>query len=219
MQLRKDVTSTVITAVVILLSFVSLAQAQDTLHGAFTWARDPALARHDLTKIQRVLIVADSDVTVASQFCEDVLAVELMASRISVVSREKRDREQLLKLVEFQERTDEQSQSSRDSAPKSAIRKVSHSLADLVAVGEVTKADALIVVTLVADTAQQNFYNGDPVRVVEVRDDLSVRASSVTVVEVGTGRLLLAGFVGYPNGTPLLKAARDIGQGLIKQLR
>jgi hypothetical protein len=160
--------------------------------------------------MQRVLVVTYSDANVASQFCEDVLAVELMAARISVVSREKRDREQLLRLVELEEPGG--TEQSKTARPKDK-------LADLFAVGESTQADALIVVTLVADTVQQNVFDGTPNRVSEVRNSLSIHSASVTVVEVGTGRLVLAGFVGYATGAPLLRAAQDIGQGLVQQLR
>jgi hypothetical protein len=196
--------------VIAVLSFSPPALAQGRAGQSLTWTREPALSKHDLGRIQRVLVVTYSDANVASQFCEDVLAVELMAARISVVSREKRDREQLLRLVEIEE--------SGDTGQGKAT-KPKDKLADLFAVGESTQADALIVVTLVADTVQQNVFDGAPNRVSEVRNSLSVHLASVTVVEVGTGRLFLAGFVGYATGASLLRAAQDIGQGLVQQLR
>lgn len=209
LRLRACVTRVVmllITVMVLTLPrFTGVPQAQ-TLQ-PITWASEPTAAKGDLAKIRRLLVVADVDISIASQFCEDAIAVELMAAKISVVSRGERDREQLLKLVELGEDAEKATKRSRDKR------------ADLLAVGEATKADALVVVTLVATTAQLNVYASDPLRITEVRNELAVRASSITVVEVSTGRLLLAGVMASPNGTPLTQAARDIGQGLVKQLR
>ena len=139
------------------------ALAQDRAGQSLTWTREPALTKQDLARIHRVLVVTYSDATVASQFCEDVLAVALMTSRISVVSREKRDREQLLRLVELEEPTGGEQRKATRPQDK---------LADLFAVGESTQAHALIVVTLVTDAVQQNVFDGTPHRVSEVRTSL-----------------------------------------------
>ena len=85
---------------------------------------------------------------------------------------------------------------------------------DLLAVAKITGADSLILVNLVANMLQKNLYATDPLRVTKVMSDVVVQASSVTVVDVRTGSLILSGYVDYPDGTTLLNASKSIGQGL-----
>jgi len=182
----------------------TLSQAQQSQQKV-TWSLEPSIEKQALAKVQKVLVIASPELGLVSEFFEDVLAAELMASKISVVSREKRDREQLLKLTELD-------QADAKEKPKKEV-------VDLLKVGELTQADALVVVMLIADTIQQNVFDTDGARVTAVQPEISVRACSVSVTEVSSGRLLLAGFVGYDAGTSLVKAAQDVSKGLVQQLR
>ena len=78
---------------------------------------------------------------------------------------------------------------------------------------------SLVLMTLVADSVQTNVVETDTGRVQEVRTGVVVQSVSVTVVDVKTGRLLLAGMASFKDGVPLSKAAADVGQGLTQQLR
>jgi hypothetical protein len=181
------------------------AHAIESYKYSIKWILESAVTKQDLAKVKKVLVSTSSELGLVSEFFDDALSVELMTSKISVVSREKRDQEQLRKLAELDK------ESNKDK-PKEG-------LVDLLSIGKLMEVDALVVVTLIADTVQQNVFDQNGVRVTAVRPDLLIRACSVTVIEAGSGRLLLAGFVGYEDGTSLVNAAKEVGQGLVQQLR
>ena len=71
-----------------------LTKSEELVHQDIRWSKNLTSSKSEFRNIQKVLILTESEMTIANQFCEDVLAVELMMSKISVVSRELRDREQ-----------------------------------------------------------------------------------------------------------------------------
>lgn len=173
----------------------------------------------DLKQIRRVLVVAAPELGVEGEFCEDVVSVKMMAAGFGVVSRELREQEQLVRLAKMRKEIEKETKSSEETDKRVIGRKPKEGLSDLLTAGQVTKTDALVIINLVADPVQRNIYANDPLRVMEVRNELSVRSSSVTVVDVDTGKVVHAASVNYPDGVSLEKAAVDIGENLVEQLR
>jgi hypothetical protein len=194
------------------------AQVGRNQSGTMRWSRAPSSTREDFNKIKKVLVIIAPTATLQSQVCEDVLAVEFMSTRIDVVSREKREREQTQQLIEADRVVKSAEQAGESTSAKDSDES-NKNIVDILSVAKAMGSHALVTARLLTDTIQRNIYDTESGRVKELRTELLVKAVSVTVVEVEEGNLLLAGFLVYSDGVSLLTAAKEIGEGLVEQLR
>ncbi len=171
-----------------------------------------------LSAISKLLIVVQPAGTLHSQIVEDILAAEMMAAALTVISREKSisTELELLEKIEKEAKSEEDDGKNSESDADENTENESGPLGSARAAG----ANAIVSVTVLTDVVQRNVYDEKLGRVTEVRSQQVVLAVSCTVVRVSDGALLAAGCTDYSGkATTIVPAARGLGASLRELLR
>lgn len=168
----------------------------------------------------------NSPETVAAR---DILTAHLFGAGIKVLSDEAimRARDAVLRKAEAAaEQQDEPSSrpvqkkadgenAATDSSAK--LKKPESAAIDGLAVVREAGADCLIKVTFIGQAVQQNVYDKENKRVIEVRTESRISLVTVSIVSTN-GNILKAGSLAYPEPVSVATAAAELGKTLASQL-
>ena len=171
-----------------------------------TWAK-PSSMQHPLP--ERVAVVVFPVGALSSQLAEDVFATELLRAGFDAVSREHWNAEHRRLLPRPNAVTDVE----EDGEPAPGDEP------DILEVARAVGADGVITVTLLEGVAQRNVYDDAWTRIEQVRDEVQVKAASLTVVGQSDGAIRLAGYADFGGGIPLVVSARRMARGMIQEMQ
>jgi len=169
------------------------------------------------TNIGCALIIASPVGSLQSQLIEDVLSVELMLNGISVISREKKIKTETGKLAVIEQKL----RAMAVAEPNETSIDPNIQPIEALGLAKECGVHAIITITVLEDVVQRNIYSNNPThQIAEVRSEQVIQALSWTIVGVGDGELLAAGYIdNSENPQRAVPAAQDLGRAITQVIR
>ena len=158
----------------------------------------------------------------------EILAASLLEAGVKVLSSDLlvRTRETMLRKAEEQAEDADKAEGGRDKGsgrrPAGATttrpsRKADTPLIDGLAVAKEAGADCVVKVTILVQAVQQNIYDRDNRRVMEVRTETRVSLLTTSILSTN-GDLIKVGALVYAEAVPVAVAAVELGRAIAQQI-
>lgn len=221
---QTTITVVTVTGMLLIGAFCD-AVAADPERAALVSA--PGEATGVMARVALAMLPENSTETTAAR---DILTAHLFGAGIKVLSEEAilRTRDAVLRKAEAAaEQQDEpvarpvqKKPDGEKGAPDSSDKpkKPEAAAIDGLSIVREAGADGLVKVTFIGQAVQQNVYDKENKRVIEVRTESRISLVTISVVSTTNGSIVKAGSLAYPEPVSIATAAAEVGKTLASRL-